>query len=77
MTLNEHLDVLARLPSPDERRAIRERLNVTQRQIADHLGVTAQAVTAWEHGTTPGPRHLAAYVSVLDTLRRRAEQAVA
>lgn len=71
--LHEHLDMLNRLPTPDERRAIRRRLNLTQRQIGDHLGVTSAAVAAWEAGQVPNPEHLARYVELLDELIRRAK----
>lgn len=71
--LHNHLDLLDRLPSPDERRSIRQRLNLTQRQIGDHVGVTSAAVATWESGQTPSPEHLARYIELLDELTRRAE----
>jgi putative transcriptional regulator len=36
--------------SPDEFRRLRQRLGLTQEQVAQRLGVTLGAVSRWEHG---------------------------
>jgi DNA-binding transcriptional regulator YiaG len=41
---------------PDEARRLRERLGLTQAQIAERLGVTTVAVWRWEKGVKPGSR---------------------
>lgn len=41
------------LPPPAERRQLRERFNVTQRELADEIGVTRQAIMSWERLNNP------------------------
>lgn len=38
---------------PDELKALRERLKMTQQELADALGVKREAVTQWEMGVRP------------------------
>ena len=44
--LRVHLD----LPSPEERRKLREAADMTQEELADAIGVTRQTVSNWEMG---------------------------
>lgn len=63
-------DLLRRLPPLRERRAIRERVGVTQQRLADHLGVSAALVGCWERGERGfSVASLTAYVEVLEALR--------
>lgn len=49
-----------------EIRYLRERMGLTQRQLADKIGVTRVAVSWWESGKQPPSReHYAALVRVL------------
>ena len=62
-----------RLPPPALRRAVRQSAGMSAAQVATALGVTRQAVSAWERGTRcPRGEMLEAYVAVLDELRRAA-----
>ena len=51
---------LARLPSPDERKRIRERAGISQSQLARDLGVSGQTIYTWrrqeqiDRGLVPG-----------------------
>jgi DNA-binding transcriptional regulator YiaG len=71
----EHLPLVAlikaaRLPPPDERRAIREAAGVSISALARELGVSPSAVSVWEKGTfTPRPRRAAAYGDLLRALQ--------
>ena len=59
----------SQLPSPEVRRAIRERAAVTQQNIAATLGVTAAAISYWESGRrVPRGQLLQNYVHVLRAL---------
>ena len=48
----------------DRIRAYRHRHGMTQRELADQLGVTQQSVARWEHGSPPS-RHMARSLEVL------------
>lgn len=56
------------LPSPKERRRLREAKSLSQADVADKVGVTRETVRSWETGrTTPrGPKR-EAYVELLTT----------
>ena len=57
------------LPSPAERRAIRETAGVSLRQIAIDLGVTPQCVALWEaDATEPKAENAVRYIEVLMAL---------
>lgn len=57
------------LPSPAERRAIRERAGVSQRRLARQLGISSQAVSFWEHGARmPRGALLVRYTDALASL---------
>ncbi|MET4927034.1 helix-turn-helix transcriptional regulator, partial [Streptomyces sp. PSRA5] len=66
------------LPSPKERRRLREAKAMTERQVAVALGVTRTTVRAWETGRTDPQgrkreayaRLLAAYAAELDEKKR-------
>ena len=58
-----------RLPSPEQRRALRERAGITQADVAKALGVHRITVTRWETGQrVPGNKKIEAYVRLLDRL---------
>ncbi|NUP03429.1 MAG: helix-turn-helix domain-containing protein, partial [Nonomuraea sp.] len=40
------------LPSPKERRRLREAGSLTQAQVAERVGVTRETIRAWESGRT-------------------------
>ena len=63
-------DLLRRLPPPHQCRALRTHAGLTLYDIARPLGVTAQAVAAWEHGTTPSERFIGPYVELLEALAK-------
>jgi DNA-binding XRE family transcriptional regulator len=65
--LRVHLD----LPSPAERRRLREVSGLSQQEMADIVGVTRQAIGHWENGTRSTPRGplLGRYVDALRALR--------
>ncbi|MFI9492660.1 helix-turn-helix domain-containing protein [Streptomyces halstedii] len=54
------------LPSPKERRRLREARQLTEEQVATAVGVTPATVRAWETGrTSPRGRRRAAYAKVI------------
>jgi len=58
------------LPTPAERRRLREAANLTKTEIAEAVGATRQAVTFWEAGTrTPRGKYLERYVEALTALK--------
>ncbi|MFB7293567.1 helix-turn-helix domain-containing protein [Actinacidiphila glaucinigra] len=55
------------LPSPEMRARLREADGLTQRQVAEALGVTRLSFLRWETGqATPHPRRRAAYLRLLN-----------
>jgi DNA-binding transcriptional regulator YiaG len=59
----------AQLPTPANRRRIRQRAKVSLRQIAEPIGVTAMTVLRWERGeVVPKLEHAAAYRQLLEEL---------
>lgn len=61
------------LPSPDERRQIRQESGLSQRRIGAELGVSGQAVALWEKGDRqPRGEHLVRYALLLADLRELA-----
>lgn len=60
------------LPDPATRGSIRRRANLTQRQLAEALGVTRVTVARWEIGTrTPRGDLLDDYLEALQELVER------
>ncbi|MEU6928702.1 helix-turn-helix domain-containing protein [Streptomyces sp. NPDC046374] len=56
----------ASLPSPKERRRLREALSLTEEQVAEAMGVTRATVRAWETGrSAPRGRKCEAYAKLL------------
>lgn len=54
------------LPSPKERRRLREAKSLSQADVADKMGVTRETVRSWETGrTTPRGHKREAYVELL------------
>lgn len=61
--------ILAKLPSPQERRAIREQAGWSQDQLAEMVGCARSAITQWENGTrTPEGELLHRYLEALAKL---------
>jgi DNA-binding transcriptional regulator YiaG len=59
------------LPSPEERRRIRQGAGLSQGDIADALGVDWSTVSRWEAGVRdPDGANVGAYAELLDRLRR-------
>jgi DNA-binding transcriptional regulator YiaG len=67
--LLDRVRALRRLPSPAERRRIRERARVSLRDMAAAVGVTHASIRNWEAGATPR-EHRAAYARLLEELDR-------
>ena len=64
-----------RLPPPYERRAIRKRAGASLEDVAAALGVQKMTVSRWERGTRePWPKHLTAYICLLEALAAIAEE---
>ncbi|MFE1956146.1 helix-turn-helix domain-containing protein [Streptomyces sp. NPDC059524] len=64
------------LPTPKERRRLRESRSLTQAQVATKVGVTRETVRSWESGrTTPRGRKAEAYARLLSQLAEPAESA--
>ncbi|MFF8352991.1 telomere-associated protein Tap [Streptomyces chartreusis] len=60
------------LPSPVERKRLREAAGLSQDQVAKALAVRRETVTGWETGRTdPRPPKRAAYIRLLDGLATR------
>ncbi|MGX1883408.1 helix-turn-helix domain-containing protein [Streptomyces sp. NPDC055287] len=60
----------APLPSPKERRRLREAQSLTREQVAAALGVTRETIKAWESGrANPKRRKRAAYAKLLASFR--------
>jgi len=59
------------LPDPAGRRLLRERVGLSQGDVARALNVATPTVCRWERGTRdPGRQHLAAYLELLNRLTR-------
>jgi DNA-binding transcriptional regulator YiaG len=62
---------LAALPPPKGRRALRLAAGVSIAEVAAVVGVSRQAVNAWERGSArPVGDHLPAYLELLEMFRR-------
>lgn len=62
-----------RLPEPERRRRVRERLGVSQGEVARALGVAPSTISRYESGErTPRRQLLASYVELLDALTNEA-----
>jgi DNA-binding transcriptional regulator YiaG len=53
------------LPSPDERRRIRESAGISQRELAKALGVATMSIHRWEYGARPSNALIQGYVNLL------------
>ena len=72
--LLEEVREYRRLPSPEQRRAIRLKAHVSQEAIANALGVHRVSVARWEMGTrVPRRKVRLAYAKLLEELRRELE----
>ena len=56
---------------PERVKRLRDRLGLTQQQLADRLGVTVGSVSRWELGKS-GP--IKPYLEKIEALERRAER---
>jgi DNA-binding transcriptional regulator YiaG len=66
--ISKRAQLLAHLPEPATRRAIRERAGYTLQDFGDACDVTASTVHGWEHGRTPSRHALRPYVRLLEHL---------
>ena len=64
------------LPPVEERRALREELNVSRAQLAKVLNVSASTVGGWESGREPGGEVREKYAYFLDGARTKLAAAV-
>lgn len=64
------------LPPPAERRAIRDAVRVSRREVAEELGVSPSTVQGWEadDGFDPRDETAIAYRKLLDKLRILADE---
>ncbi|MGW2291577.1 helix-turn-helix domain-containing protein [Streptomyces phaeochromogenes] len=65
------------LPPAEERRRLREELNLSRAQLAQALGVSASTVGGWESGREPGGEVREKYAYFLDGARARLDAASA
>ena len=71
--IRSRLRVRAALPTPTERRAIREAAGLSRLELAEAIGVTPGAVGLWELGKRmPSGVYLDRYVEAIRTLREAA-----
>lgn len=64
------IHVHSSLPEPAERRALREAADLTQRELAEAIGVDRTTVAHWESGRhTPNGKLLDAYLEALGALK--------
>ncbi|MEV5526377.1 helix-turn-helix transcriptional regulator [Streptomyces prunicolor] len=71
--INSRMRLRSDLPAPEQRRSIREAVGISQQELADIVGVSRQAVTAWEAGDRyPRKAQLARYVEALTALKAAA-----
>lgn len=62
--------VHASLPEPEQRAALRKNADLTQRELAEILGVDRTTIAHWESGRhTPNGKLLDAYLEALDALQ--------
>lgn len=68
--IRSRLRIRHELPSPSERRKLRDTAGLTQQELADAIGVTRAAISQWEAGTrTPRGSLLDRYVDAIRALR--------
>lgn len=68
--VSERLRVHADLPSPAQRRALREAAGLSQREFASAIGVSQASIALWESGRrAPRATHLERYVAGLRALQ--------
>ncbi|MFJ1552303.1 helix-turn-helix transcriptional regulator [Streptomyces mirabilis] len=71
--IRSRLRVRLDLPSPAQRRELRERAGLSQQEIAEVIGATRQAVSHWETGTrTPRGPLLDRYAEAIRALQEAA-----
>lgn len=64
------IHVHSSLPEPAERRSLREAAGLTQRELADAVGVDRTTIAHWESGRhTPNGKLLDSYLEALGALR--------
>jgi DNA-binding transcriptional regulator YiaG len=66
--LLERVRASSKLPAPRQRRVIRERAGVSQRDVAQALGVGVMVLNRWERGLSEPKAHAAAYAELLAKL---------
>jgi transcriptional regulator with XRE-family HTH domain len=65
------------LPPAEERRSLREGLNLARPQLAQALGVSASTVAGWESGREPGGEVREKYAYFLEGARTKLDAAEA
>ena len=68
LDLRSHRKVECGTMTKDELRAIRERMKLTQAELAEKLGVASNTVARWEQGKRPIPVLAERFVRVLEVL---------
>lgn len=64
------IHVHSSLPEPAQRRALREAAELTQKELADAIGVDRTAIAHWEAGRrNPDGKRLDAYLEALGVLQ--------
>lgn len=74
-TIFDQIAAAQALPDPEHRAALRRALGIRQLDVAAAVGVSTQAVWAWEHGRSePRGAHRQRYAEVLDAMRQRLDE---
>jgi DNA-binding XRE family transcriptional regulator len=59
------------LPPASERKRLREHFGVTQKELAESVGVSRQTVVAWERGSEPNGNERVKYARILNRWKIR------
>jgi DNA-binding XRE family transcriptional regulator len=66
------VEMMRRLPTPEERKRIRVAAGLTRDEVGSVLGVTSTAIYQWETGKAdPGKASIGPYVELLERLNKK------